>query len=41
MSCNRTSRTPGGNTDAYSYDDENRLTGLDYLTGSSGTGTYA
>jgi YD repeat-containing protein len=37
---NRTGRTISGNTDTFSYDYENRLTSLDYLTGSSGTGMY-
>jgi RHS repeat-associated protein len=37
---NRTSRTISGTTDVFSYDYENRLTSLDYLTGSSGTGMY-
>jgi RHS repeat-associated protein len=37
---NRTGRTISGTTDVFSYDYENRLTSLDYLTGSSGTGMY-
>jgi hypothetical protein len=37
---NRTGRTIGSNTDTFNYDYENRLTSLNYLTGSSGTGMY-
>jgi RHS repeat-associated protein len=37
---NRTGRTISGTTDVFSYDYENRLTSLDYLTGGSGTGMY-
>ncbi len=37
---NRTQRAQGGHTDVYSYDYENRLVGLNYQTGASGTGMY-
>jgi RHS repeat-associated protein len=38
---NRTQKVAGGHTDLYSYDYENRLVGLVFATGGSGTGVYA